>query len=680
MRILTLLIAVLISATAFGQVDTIQLDGNSRLLFSESPIKDTTIVIDLQSVTVTGTRLDPKQPITNDVITGDVINAEYRGQEMTYIVAKTPSVTVSSDGGHEQGYTYFRLRGIDQTRLNFTLNGVPLNEPEDQGVYFSNIPMFAQNIKSLQIQRGVGTTSTGVSSYGGSLNFESKSGYKKGGEATLTYGSFQTTTLGLSYSSGLIANNKLSLFGSAGFQTYDGYKEHSGGSGYSFFLGGQYYGKTNRVKLTAFSGASNNQMAWFAVSESDIKKNPRTNYNSPDADDNFRQSMVQLQYIQDINETSKLTSTVYYNRLDGDWDLSLIPYGAPDMLNYQLSSDFVGGMLNYGADWQVLRLDLGAHGNHYVRRHAMAVVPDEDAPLYNNRGIRNSASGFVKVGLKLGKFTALFDAEARHTSFDYVGGVPFSQLNWFFFNPKGGIVYNQTKNLRYYVYVGHSNREPTRTDMFGGEDDLIQLTLMKPESVIDYELGTEFSIPNRLNLNFNLYFMDFTNELTLVGALGENGLPLMTNVENSFRSGIELDVTYTPHKNIIIGNVTTFAWNQIINDYGGSIGVVKTQPLYSPWCVVNQSVRYTIKNFFVGIEAVYNGKSYMDFNNDYVIPDFFLLNATLGYELLGNMTFKVDFRNLTNQQYFTNGYVIDGERNFFVNAPFSAFGSINIKF
>jgi iron complex outermembrane receptor protein len=677
MRILTLLTVLLVSLTTFGQdtkVDTIHLDGDSRLLFSESPITDTTMVVDLQSVTVTGIRLDPKQPITNDVITAETISAEYRGQEITYIVAKTPSITIQSDGGHEQGYTTFRLRGIDQTRLNFTLNGCPLNEPEDQGVYFSNIPMFAQNIHSLQIQRGVGTTANGTSSYGGSLNFESKSGYKKGGVVGLTYGSFNTTLLHANYSTGLVANNKLSFFTSAGIQRYDGYKEHSGGRGYSFFLGGQYYGKTSRIKLTAFSGASNNQMAWFAVSESDIKANPRTNYNSPDDDDNFRQSMVQLQYVEEFNPVSKLTTTAYYNRLDGEWDLSV-----GDRLNFQLSSDFIGGMMNYSVDWDLLTINVGVHGNHYVRRHAMAIIPDVETTLYENRGIKNSGSGFTKVGINVGRFSILADVEARYVEFDYFGTVDFRKETWMFINPKGGIVYNQSDKLRFYFYVGHSNREPTRTDMLGGEDDLVEYTLKKPESVIDYELGSQFAIPNKFNLNLNLFFMDFNNEITLAGALGSNSLPLMTNVANSFRSGIEFDITYTPHKNLLIGNTTTFAWNRITNNYGGSIGIVHTQPLYSPWLVLNQSVRYTFKNFFVGVEGVYNGKSYMDFENKYEIPDFFLLNANVGYTLK-LVTLKLDLRNITDQQYFTNGYVVNNERNFFVNAPFSLFAGVNITF
>jgi len=658
MRIFNFIILFFISVTVFGQ-DSI----------------DTTLrVIDIQSVTVTGTRLDSKQPITNDIITADVISKEYRGQEMTYIVSKTPSVTVSSDGGHEQGYTYFRLRGIDQTRLNFTLNGVPMNEPEDQGVYFSNIPMFAQNISSLQIQRGVGTTANGTSSYGGSLNFESKSGYEKGGNFGLNYGSFNTALLYANYSTGLIANNKLSFFGSAGYQIYDGYKEHSGGEGYSFFLGGQYYGGKNRLKVTAFSGASSNQMAWFAVSESDIKNNPRTNYNSPDTDDNFRQSMVQLQYIREVDEDSKLTGTAYYNRLDGDWDAGDIL----NMLNFQLSSNFVGGMLNYGADWGDLRFDVGVHGNHYVRKHAMSkALPTRS--IYNNQGTKNSASGFIKVGYDVGRVTFLVDMESRYVTFNYDGLVSFRPQKWFFLNPKGGVVYNQTDNLRFYFYVGHSNREPTRTDMFGGDDDLINFTPIKAESVIDYELGTNFTVANKLDLGLNLYLMDFTNEIILIGELGANGLPLMRTVENSYRSGIEIDATYTPHKNVTIANTTTFSWNRIINDGGGSIGVVQTQPLYNPFLIMNQSIGYTVKNFFIGIEGVYNSKSYMDFENKFSIPEFFLFNANVGYNMK-NVTFKLDFRNITNQQYFTNGYVDNGERNFYVNAPFSLFGGVNITF
>jgi len=236
---------------------------------------DTVKVVNLESVNITGTRADEKQPITNMIIRAAEIKEDYHGEEMTFILAKTPSITTQSDGGHEQGYTTFRLRGIDQTRLNFTLNGVPLNEPEDQGVYFSNYPMFANSINSIQIQRGVGTTANGTSSYGGSINFESNNGYIKSTDLNIGYGSYNTTMVSASHGTGLIVKDKLSFYGNASVFTTDGYKYHSGNQGYSFFFGGQYYGKKDRLKLTAFSGFSNNQMSWLAVSESDINKGPK---------------------------------------------------------------------------------------------------------------------------------------------------------------------------------------------------------------------------------------------------------------------------------------------------------------------------------------------------------------------------------------------------------------------
>jgi iron complex outermembrane receptor protein len=641
--------------------------------------QDSIKLVELESVTVTGTRLTGTSPITNTVITSKEITKDYRGEEVTYILAKTPSVTVSSDGGHEQGYTYFRLRGIDQTRLNFTLNGVPLNEPEDQGVYFSNFPMFAQNIQSVEIQRGVGTTSNGVSSYGGSLNFESKSGYTKGGGIGVNYGSFNTALLHANYSTGILLN-RFSMFGSAGLQMYDGYRENSGGRGYSLFFGGQYYGGKTLVKLTAFSGASNNQQAWLAVSEADIKRNPKTNYNTKGDDDNFRQSMIQAQLVRTLNAESTISGTVYYNRLDGDWDLNLATFGDEGKLNYQLSSNFVGGMVNYNVNWDVLRFDIGVNGSHYNRQHSMSVLPDIDTLLYTNNGIRNGVNGFVKVGVKFGKFMVLSDTELRYTTFEYEGSVQLPTSEWVFLNPKGGLVFKQTPDLHYYFYVGASNREPTRTNMFFGNDNidsLSQYRLVKAETVVDYELGLKYN-RSKINVNFNLYYMDFTNEITLMGALGENGLPLMGNVQSSFRSGLELNVTYTPHRMVTLTNNTTYSYNRIKNQVDGE-SATYTSPLLTPWLIVNQSVRFNGDRFYVGLDMVYNSESYLDFENKFTTPDFLLLNASVGY-YIDKVTLKVDVRNLTNQNYYTNGYAAEGQRYFYVNAPISVFVGCNLNF
>jgi iron complex outermembrane receptor protein len=167
-------------------------------LFSQEK-NDTLKVVDLTDLQVIGIRPGDKTPISQKTLSSNDINGQYFGQEMVFILGNTPSVNTQSDGGNLNGYTYFSIRGIDQTRINMTLNGCPLNELEDQGVYFSNYPGFAMNIKSLQIQRGVGTSANGVASYGGSINFESKNGLDKGININLTNGSFQTQSSNVSY-------------------------------------------------------------------------------------------------------------------------------------------------------------------------------------------------------------------------------------------------------------------------------------------------------------------------------------------------------------------------------------------------------------------------------------------------------------------------------------------------
>jgi len=631
--------------------------------------QDTTKTIDLVGVEVTGVRANAKTPVTETTVTGSDIKKAYQGEEVAFVLDKTPSITSYTDGGHPQGYTYFRIRGIDQTRINMTLNGVPLNEPEDQGVYFSNYPGFSNNIRSMQIQRGVGTSSNGVSSYGGSINFESPNGFEESAEIEFGYGSFNSKRFNANISTGL-DTNKMAFY--TNFSTYDteGYKYNSGSKGYSFFFGGGHYGDRDIIKLTAFSGRSFNQMAWAAVSEDDIAIDPRTNYNTPVEDDDFQQSFAQLQYTRIISDKSLLNTTVYYNRLDGNWDLDLANFGAgPDVLNYQLASNFYGAMMNYKYEGDKLNLNIGAHGNKYDREHAMAILPHTDTTFYTNTGFKNEISGFAKVGYDIGKFTLFADGQVRNVTFRYEGDTTMPDLEWNFFNPKGGIVYNNEK-FRAYASVGQSHREPTRNDMFMGEDNLISYTEVTPEEVIDYEVGVGYK-GNRIQISSNMYYMDFRNEITLIGALGSNGLPLMANVESSFRSGNETSININITKGLRLYNNTNVSYNRIVD--GGQ----EFEPLYTPPVVSNTGVMYEYKGFFVGVNGKYHSESYIDFNNAHTTPSFFIVGADAGYKYK-NYSLNAKVVNLTDEQYYTNGYAVGDTKYFFVNAPLSGYITLKI--
>lgn len=634
-------------------------------------VSDTNGVM-IDAVEVMGVRADSKTPVTQKTVNRDEIQETYQGQEMSYVLSNTPSVVTSTDGGHPQGYTYFRLRGIDQTRINMTLNGVPLNEPEDQGVYFSNYPGFANNIRSMQIQRGVGTSSNGTASYAGSINFDTPTGLDTTREIQLGYGSFNTKRVSITNSTGL-TKNKIALYSNFSALESDGYKYNSGGFGYSAFVSGGYYGDNDIIKMTAFTGRSFNQMDWFAVSERAINNDPRTNYNSPREDDDFMQSFVQLQHIRDLSIYSTLVSTVYYNRLDGNWDLDLQPLGAGDtVLNYGLGSNLYGAMSNYQYKRNDFKMNVGVHANKYDRTHNMSILPSIDTLLYTNTGYKDELSSFLKLSYDIDKFTLFGDIQARSVVFRYNGLTPMDDVNWNFINPKTGISYNISDSLRYYMSVGKSSREPTRTDMFGGEDDLITFIPVSPETVTDYEIGMNTTTEN-LVLQANLYYMDFDNEITLLGALGSNGLPMMRNVKQSFRSGIEIDATYSLSKSLSLTNNFTYSYNRITDNE------VMYQPLYTPDLIINQGVSYRNKNVTASILGKYHSESYIDLENTSVTPSFVIFNANISY-VYNDLTISLQANNITNEQYYTNGYASAGERYFYVNAPSSFYTTLKYNF
>lgn len=624
--------------------------------------QDTLKTLKLTEIEVTGVRTDSKTPISQKTLTKDDINKNYQGQEMSFILDKTPSVSFQSDGGQPQGYTTFRLRGIDQTRINMTLNGVPLNEPEDQGVYFSNYPNFATNIKSMQVQRGVGTSSQGTASYGGSINFEGKTGTDKETTAQVGYGSFNTERANVSYGSGI---NKKGLAFYTGLSAYqsDGYKYHSGGSGYSAFVSGGYYSEKDVIKLTGFTGHALNGMAWYAVSEADIKADPKTNYNPEGEKDDFTQSFVQLQYVHSINKNSTITTTGYYNRLDGIWGMYVSP---TDLLKFKLGSNLYGIQSNYHLEVNKLNVNIGIGDNQYNRAHGGTI---DTVSLYKNIGYKLDYNVYAKIGYTLGKFTLFCDLQMRHVEFSYKGDTTMAPLTWNFINPKGGITYNYSNSTNYYFSVGQNHREPTRSDMFGGNDNLVGLNIITPEQVIDYELGSNIKT-SKLNIQYNLFYMNFKNEITLLGALGSNGLPLMTSVDKSYRSGIEFDANYKLSNHFLLTNSSNYSYNRIIGD--GK----QYQPLYTPSFILNQGVEFIYKGFSMGIQAKYHSKSFINSDNTYTTPEFITYNTNLGYTYK-RYSVQLQGVNLANTRYYTSGYVIGTDRYLFVNAPLS--GYITIK-
>ena len=651
------------------------------ILFTTTLFAQTNDTINkLNDVFISGIRSNKSTPVTTKTLYRKEIQKTSQTTEMSSYLTKTPNITMSSDNGTAFGYTYFRLRGIDQTKINMTLNGAPLNDPEDQGVFFSNYPNFLDNVQSLEVQRGVGTSTNGVSSFAGSINFNTPSGIDKGGDVKLTVGSFNTSKLTASYSTGLI--NKMSLYLNASTYKTDGYRQRSGGNGGSIFLSGGYFGEKNKVKFTAFSGHSGNEMAWSEVAESDVKVNPKTNYNINDATDSFNQSFIQLEYNSILAEKLNLSTSGFYNRLDGSYEwVDHTVSRAMGTRNLSLSSNFYGAISNLSFKSDNDRLDFGLSTNSYRRNHNYQET-DYFNPTNNNYGIKKELSSYAKYNHSFEKLVLSVDLQFRHSDFDYFGDIDFNKVNWNFFNPKVGMIYNINAVTNTYFSVGKSHREPTRTNMFGRNDylgyvkdksendtDVVNFNNIKPESVINYELGLNHQY-NKLYLQANLFYMYFKDEIALKGGTTPSGVSLTESVDKSFRSGLELDLKYKVTENFNVRYNYAFTYAKVVN------GDESFYNILTPKNISNLVLAYEKDKFLVELVSRRQSKSYLDLGNTSTIGAFNVINANIGY------TFKsysvlLSLNNLTSEKYYTNGK-IEAERQLFTNPKINGF--ITLKY
>lgn len=604
-------------------------------------------IVGLDEIVLNGIRSTNKTPISNTIISRDSLQTTYQGFEISNIINLTPNIITHNDNGTPFGYTYFRIRGLDQSRINMTLNGIPLNEPEDQGVFFSNFPNFIDNIKSLEIQRGVGTSTNGTSPFAGSINFISQDGLNETLELKGTLGSFNTYRGGVTYQSGLVDNTSVFLNFSS-FAT-DGYKYNSGASGNSIFLTGKHFTNNRDFMISMFAGNAKNEMSWKPTSYSDILKDKKINYTSDDGDDYFKQVFVQVQEIERVNDKTNLTTTVFFNNLNGGYDYLGFDGGSNGNTNLFLTSYFFGLTSNLNYNYNGNKINLGVSGNLYQREHSYTFTD-------TNTGFKNEFSTFLKYARSLGDFTLYGDIQYRYTDFSYKGDVALEKIEWNFLNPKVGITYSVSENNEVFASVGSSKREPTRTDLFGGNDYLLPDSNIDstPEQVIDYEIG--YKLRGKVfNLNANLFYMDFKDEITLSGGTSPTGVPLSRSVDKSFRTGLEIDLEYKINKMFNIGYTESYMKSEIKN--GGET----FEPILSPKTIRNIVLRYDYKGFLIEAVSKHQSNSNINLENTESLEKFTIFDSNLGYR---NNKFSVilNIQNITDKLYFTNGGMLD--RNF----------------
>jgi iron complex outermembrane recepter protein len=660
--------------------------------------RDTSLIVQLEPaapslerVTVTALRGDAGAPIPQRTMEREELERRYVGQDVPLLLTGQPSITSYADAGAFSNYTYLRLRGIDHTRVNITLDGIPLNDPEDQFVYFSNFPDFGNSLESVQIQRGVGTSSYGTAAYAGAINFQSVplANSERGGEVQLGRGSFGTTRGSGEWTTGRFADRFAGYVRASAHRT-EGYRHHSGNTAQSYFANGGYFGARDIVKVTAFGGRSRNELSYLAASLADIERDPRTNPLGEDERDDFQAHFASASWTRALGEMAAVQGTVYTLTQFGDYDVRI----APDMYNFRLSSRVTGALATWSAQRGALDLDAGVHANTYHRHHSLAIRPELDALVYRNTGRKREQSVFTKAALSLGDVTLYGDLQLRHPEFEYIpdsqSGITGSSIAWTFLNPKVGITWELSRGTTAYVSYGSNGREPTRNDMFAGFDnvdttniDVGPLSRVRPERVYDSEAGVRWRTPS-LSANLNLFDMRFRDEITPVGALSYIGLPLRKNVRRASRRGVEADITWRPVQSIATSLNATLSRNRIAEYTDDATGATyrDVEPLLTPKVLINHAVDWqAMREFTVSLSGRYVGRSFLANTGDaaFITPSAHLLDAGVAWGRERHQL-SLHVMNVGNARFYAAGYTDGTTPYYFVSAPRAIFVTATIGF
>lgn len=622
-------------------------------------------------VLISATRANDLTPMAKTTLTKEEIEANNLGQDLPYLIRLTPSVVTTSDAGAGVGYTGIRIRGSDATRTNVTINGIPLNDPESQGVWWVNMPDFASSVNSIQIQRGVGSSTNGAGAFGGSINLQTnEQNPDPYGEINVGGGSFGTAKANVIFGTGNLGQG-FSMDGRISKIKSDGYIDRASSDLESYYLTGAYHGKKASVRAIAFGGTERTYQAWYGVPgqflDSARTFNPYTYDNEVD---NYTQNHYQLLTAFELSSSFSATVNFHYTKGKGYFEQykgeqynSLVNLGSKEVLadygiapvitsngdtitesnlirRRWLDNDFYGTVfsLNYDSGGK-LKAVLGGGVNQYIGNHFGNVIwaeyasdSDYNHEYYRNKATKNDINIYLKGSYQAtDKINVFADLQFRNVGYNFTGidqfgnPIPGSEsLN--FFNPKLGLNYNLNSKSEIYGSAAVGNKEPSRNDYVQN----VNFNRPKSEQMIDYELGYNLR-GKRFGFNANAYFMDYTNQLVVTGEYDNVGENKRVNVANSYRAGLELVVGLKPLKWIELNANVTLSQNKIEKfteyrdnwDTGGQDQIEHSNSdiAFSPnlisaqelkfWIIQNKGEKQ-IQNFSISILGKYVGAQYLD--------------------------------------------------------------------
>ncbi|MTI31739.1 TonB-dependent receptor [Xanthovirga aplysinae] len=666
-------------------------------------------------VIVNATRAGEKSAMTYSTLDQKTIEDSNFGQDLPFLMNMSPSVVVTSDAGAGVGYTGMRIRGSDITRINVTVNGIPINDSESQGVFFVNMPDFASSIDNIQIQRGVGTSTNGAAAFGASVNIQTTTLNKEAyAEVNSAAGSFNTFKNSVKVGTGLI-NDKFTFDARLSKISSDGYIDRASSDLKSFFLSGGYYGKSTLVKMNVFSGKEKTYQSWNGVSEDMLKTNRTFNkYIYANQTDNYQQDHYQLIVAQDINPKLTFNGALHYTYGRGyyeeykedqileDYQISPVEIDQnitensifspeySDLIRQRwLDNDFYGftSSLTYEANDNI-NLIGGVAWNQYLGRHFGEVIWAQTAGdselgdhYYDNNSRKEEFNSFIKGNFQLNdRFNIFADVQYRQVNYQGHGQdndqlpVDF-QAQYNFLNPKIGFSLDLTEKQLVYASYSMSNKEPVRGDFV----DAPQGNVPKHETLYDLEVGYKFHQKNAY-FTANAFWMEYKNQLVLTGELNDVGANIRTNVDRSYRAGLELEGSINITSKLSWGANATLSTNKIKNfteviygidedwntweqDSEERIDHENTEISFSPNFVGASQISYRpFKQFEATLLSKFVGKQYLDntSNNKRKIDPYFINDLRLSYSIKTSFMKAIDVafqvNNLFNVLYESNGY------------------------
>ena len=683
----------------------------SIITFSQEKPKDSTKVNTLDEVLVSAIRINSKTPISFSNLDKKEIAFRNLGQDIPILMNYLPSVVTTTDAGNGVGYTGIRVRGSDATRVNVTINGIPYNDSESQGTFWVNMPDFASSTESLQLQRGVGTSTNGAGAFGASLNVLTDSYAKEGsGEISNSFGSFNTRKHTVKFSTGLM-NDKFEIAGRLSNIASDGFIDRASSDLKSYFLQGTYVGETTLIKALAFGGIQQTYQAWYGLEDAEKLRNDRTfNVAGGKFDqngifegfydnetDNYQQNHYQLHWNEKWSDYWNSNLAFHYTKGKGyfeqyidDWYytnvlfkkdsefafLGLNPIevngNTVNTMDYirrrWLDNDFYGTTFSVNYKKEKVDFILGGGANKYDGDHYGEIIWAQYASqsqirdrYYNDYSSKRDVNFFSKMNYDISnKWMIYGDLQYRNVTYK-ADGIETGSINdsFGFFNPKAGFTFSANATNQFYFSYAKANREPNRSDYESGNP--------KPERLDDYELGWRWNT-KKASLNVNGYYMKYKDQLVLTGQLNDVGTPVRVNIDDSYRIGLEVDATITLSKKWFLQPNFTLSQNQNQNFVFQRDGVIEnlgnTNIAFSPNAIAaNRLVFIPIPNFNISLLSKYVGKQFMgNIDSDQsVLESYFVNDINISYEWEPKSVFKSILlsgliNNVLDLKYESNGY------------------------